>query len=194
MKVCRSCQKMNIGAGNPGTGPYAEGAGYAKSVELCRPCATEAGWENMHSDDGHDGIANGGGNAEEFGGQAELDRVIEAMKSCWICKPELNHAGFDPTVRVGTTRQGMRLTVPVRAPGKVKAEAVKAQLPEGYSASIRTEKGRTTLRASCKFGGVKLVLHWDAARGGFVSGTAQATNGTFKRVRNASEALRATGV
>lgn len=174
-KTCRSCQIRAIGTGNPGTGPYAEDASYAKSVELCRPCATEAGWENMHSDDGH-----------EDGDSEDAD-----VAGCWVCYPELNLAAKPRSERAGSTRQGMRLTVPIRANGKAKAEAVKAQLPEGYTATIRTEKGRTTLRVK---GAVTIVLNWDAYRGAFVSGTAQATNGTAKRVRNASEALRYAGV
>ncbi len=159
--------------------------------DQCLPCHTEAGFENQHSDDAHDAVANGADPAEFTGGQATVDSIKKDMETCWICVPALNEAAKDYTPRAGTSRSGMRLTVPVRAAGKTKAEAVKAQLPEGYTATIRTVKGRTTLTAK---GAVTLVLHWDAHRGGFSSGTAQATNGTAKRVRNASEALRAAGV
>jgi hypothetical protein len=167
-KTCPICQNRPMYTGK---GPGVDEA--PRLSEMCNFCYTEGGWENEHQDDAH---------------QQGMQGSIEG---CWICHPELNLATKPASERAGTSRQGMRLTVPVRAAGKTKAEAVKAQLPEGYTATIRTEKGRTTLRAK---GAVTLVIHWDAARGGFVSGTAQATNGTAKRVRNASEALRAAGV
>lgn len=190
-KTCRSCKSRKIGTGNPGRGMYAETAEFARSVELCRPCATEAGWENMHNDDGHDGIKNGGADPSEFGGQENLDGVLTAMKQCWICVPELNKAGMAPaTERAGASRAGMRLTVSIRAAGRTKAEQVKAQLPEGFKVTVRAEKGTTVLRAK---GPVNIVLSWDQ-RGAYAGGTVQATNGTARKVRNASEALRYAGV
>lgn len=152
-------------------------------ADQCRACHVEAEHENTHSDYGHDIDGPDLPNDDDASGGR--------VKGCWICHPEINEALATYKARTGTSRQGMRLTVPVRAAGKAKAEAVKAQLPEGYTVTIRQEKGRTTLRAK---GPVTLVLHWDAHRGGFAAGTAQATNGTAKRVRNASEALRAAGV
>ena len=166
-KTCPICEKRKM---YTGTGP---GVDRVTGHEMCNFCYTEGGWENEHNDDAH-----------EQGMQGKVD-------GCWICHPELNLAQKAKRNADGSSRVGMRLTVPIRATGKAKAEAVKAQLPEGYTATIRTVKGRTTLTAK---GAVTLVLHWEAARGGFFSGTAQATNGTAKRVRNASEALRATGV
>jgi hypothetical protein len=60
------------------------------------------------------------------------------MKDCWICHPKLNLARKSKVERTGSIRVGMRLTVPVRAAGKAKAEAVKAQLPEGYASTTET--------------------------------------------------------
>jgi hypothetical protein len=92
--------------------------------------------------------------------------------------------------RAGTSRAGMRITVPIRAAGKAKADAVKAQAPDGFKVTVSTKDGITTLRAK---GAVNVTMIWDAARGAFLSGTAQATNGSAKKVRNASEGLRAMG-
>jgi hypothetical protein len=85
----------------------------------------------------------------------------------------------------------MRITVPIRAAGRDKANAVKAQVPDGFKVTISTKDHVVTLRAK---GAVNVTLTWDADRGAFQSGTAQATNGTAKKIRNASEGLRAMGV
>ena len=159
-------------------------------ADQCRACHVEAEWENTHSDYGHEGIANGGGDADEFGGQEEFDRVKAEMKQCWICVPDLNEAAKDYVPRAGTSRAGMRLTVSIRAAAKTKAQQVQAQLPEGFKATVRTEKGVTTLRAK---GPVTIILRWNE-NGAFTSGTVQATDGTTRKVRNASEALRHAGV
>lgn len=186
-KTCPICQNRPMYTGK---GPGADEA--PRLSEMCNFCFTEGGWENEHQDDSHDAIKNGGADAGEFGEEEQLTAVLDMMKACWICEPKLNLAKKAKRETAGTSRTGMRLTVPVRAAAKAKAEAVKAQLPEGYAASIRTVKGVTTLKAA-KAVGVGIVLRWDV-RGAFVSGTAQAGNGTTKRVRNASEALRAVGV
>lgn len=80
------------------------------SLPYCDPCATEAGWENVHSDDAHDALA-----------QAIATNVYATwmtpailadaastpgftMANCWICHPELNQAAKDYTPRTGTPR------------------------------------------------------------------------------------------
>lgn len=169
-KKCRSCQSRTIGTGNPGSGPFAEDAQYAKSVDLCRPCATEAGWENMHADGEHD------------------------TESCWECHPELNRAGFDPNAaaRAGTSRAGMRMTVPVRASGLDKANAVADRIRERFAVQISKptkRNGQVTRLVLDNAGDFSLDLRWDAA-GRFLYGPSTA-NG--KKVRNVSGALRAIG-
>jgi hypothetical protein len=168
-KTCPICQNRKMYSGK---GPGVDEA--ARLSEMCNFCYTEGGWENTHNDNGHE---------DANSGEPE-------MAGCWICHPELNLATRPArNAGAGTSRSGMRLTVSIRAAAKTKAEQVKAQLPEGYKATIRTEKGITTLRAK---GAVTLVLNWEGNR--WIGGTAQATNGTAKKVRNASEALRAAGV
>lgn len=58
-----------------GTGP-GEDVDYANAIDMCNPHATEASWENEHTDDGHDD------------GEDPFDR----MKDCWVCHDELNAA------------------------------------------------------------------------------------------------------
>lgn len=183
-KTCSICPNRPMYTGK---GPGVDQAPHLS--EMCNFCYTEGGWENTHNDDNHDALKNGGADADEFE-TGELAAILETMENCWICHPEMNLAQKPRNERAGTSRAGMRLTVSIRAAAKAKAEQVKAQLPDGYKATIRTEKGVTTLRAK---GAVTIVLRWNE-RGAFTSGTAQATNGTAKKVRNASEALRACGV
>jgi hypothetical protein len=75
-----------------GTRPMTSGRN--DSLPYCDPCATEADWENVHSDNGHDdeeAVANGWDTAE-------------SVAACWICHPELNEAAKDYTPRTGTSR------------------------------------------------------------------------------------------
>lgn len=169
-KTCPICKDRPMYTG--------KGAGVDEAPrlsEMCNFCFTEGGWENEHQDGGH------GDGADD-----------PSPHDCWICFPNLNLAKKGRhSAGAGTSRAGMRITVPIRATGKDKAAAVKGQIPEGYKVTVTTKDGQTVLRAK---GAINVTLIWDAARGAFLSGTAQATNGTAKKVRNASEALRAMGV
>jgi hypothetical protein len=167
-KTCRVCQSRKVAQGIV-RGQGDTDAGTARAVELCIPCFAEAGWENEHSDDGH-GTEHEGSNSTDY---------------CWICHPELNEAAATYVARVGTSRAGMVITVPLKASGQEKAAAVKAQIPTGYAVGIKTVKGVTTLKAA-KGVGDGLVLQWDA-QGRFVYGPSTA-NG--KKVRNVAAALR----
>lgn len=168
-KTCRSCQIRQIATGTlKGADVAYLDRAQARAVELCNLCLVEADYENVHSDDGHD-----------------EDNKVDG---CWICYPELNQrtAADAKGARqsTGTSRVGMVITVPLRASGKDKAEAVKAQMPVGAQHTLRTVKGITTLKAWTKEHAVKLV--WDA-QGRF---DYDASNGDAKKVRNVAAALR----
>lgn len=63
----------------------------ANSAESCTPCFDEAGWENSHSDGGHDSLKerlSHDGYVPTSFEQAEMTE----MDKCWICHPELNDA------------------------------------------------------------------------------------------------------
>lgn len=68
-KICYSCKHRAVG-----TGPGDEDPKQARSLDLCVTCLTESGWENTHSDEGHEDSNDG----------------EPAMAHCWICHPELN--------------------------------------------------------------------------------------------------------
>jgi hypothetical protein len=71
-KLCIICGRRNATSAN---GPDMN--------DMCDPCYTEAGWENTHSDGGHDEI--------NAGTYVNADEKIY-MDNCWICHPELNKA------------------------------------------------------------------------------------------------------
>jgi hypothetical protein len=158
---------------------------------ICQICLTEAEWENIHSDNGHEGIESLTKAETNFKTVKAFNAFVAETKAeteqCWVCHPELNEAKKAYTPRTGTSREGIRLTVPPKADPKTKAltvaEKIEGQYFEKGSVKVRTVKGVTTLTA----GDVKLV--WDV-RGRFVS-AGSLVNG--KKVRNVSEALRVLG-
>lgn len=89
-----------------------------------------------------------------------------------------------------------RITVPIRASGKDKAQAVAEKLTEarpGYAVSIRTAKGVTTLKVA-EAEGEGMVLRW-SVEGQFQYGSSTVTSGgKSSKVRNVSGALRAVGI
>lgn len=163
-KTCRSCQIRQIATGTlKGADAAYTDKATARAVELCNLCLAEADYENVHSDDGHDGDSK--------------------VDGCWICYPELNQRATADAKSArqvtGTSRVGMVITVPLRASGAEKANAVKAQI-NGHKVTVRTVKGITTLKAGT------VVLRWDA-QGRF---DYDASGIGDKKVRNVAAALR----
>jgi hypothetical protein len=87
------------------------------------------------------------------------------------------------------------MTVPLRASGPEKAEAVRGQLKRSVakqSDKIFTRKGITTYSAQTRAG--QLTLRWDAA-GHFLYDASGIKEGSrTRKVRNVAEALRLAGV
>jgi hypothetical protein len=63
----------------------------------CIECDTEGGWENTHSDSGHDLINRATAT------RALTTEESEEIAGCWICYPELNEAQNPTPRRVGHT-------------------------------------------------------------------------------------------
>lgn len=163
--------------------------------QLCAPCLEEAEWENSHSDNAHEDVTNlpvgeipahwtFKARTSKASKLAQVASVRTETETCWICHPEFNKAKASYTARVGTSRQGIVLTVPPKADAKTKAltvaERIEGQHFEKGSVKVRTAKGVTTLRAG------ELTLTWDA-KGRFL---AEGSSVNGKKVRNVSEALR----
>lgn len=161
-KRCVSCKvRPQLKPGEPN---------FSYGPESCGPCYEEGGWENTHSDYGHDEtsetvVAEG---ADESG---------HRVTGCWICYPELNLAQKPYTPRTGTSRVGVVHTVPIRESGRTKADIVAEVI--GDSAKISKAKGGI-IRLRTADG---TDLRWEGRRfiGGKVDG---------KVVRNVAEALR----
>lgn len=59
--------------------------------DLCTLCLEYAGWENQHEDDGHERLTKKQ--------MSEYPQIVEDMKSCPVCHPELDPRNV--TKRVG---------------------------------------------------------------------------------------------
>lgn len=86
--LCNVCGTRTVGSGGRQYDTQS-----ASSLGLCGYCYEEAGWENTHSDWGHD--ANSETVVEGDGEDENGHRV----KGCWICFPELNMAQKPHTPR-----------------------------------------------------------------------------------------------
>lgn len=87
-KLCTVCNTRTQYTG-PGDDPA------PRLTEMCNPCYTEGGWENTHSDGGHDAIKAGTFVAD--------NHTAMDMQICWICNPEMNLAQKVTTPRTGHT-------------------------------------------------------------------------------------------
>jgi hypothetical protein len=179
-----------------GSGPGND-AVYAKSVKMCNPHATEAGYENEHSDYGHETFETLTVRKSSFKTKAELDaykaQLREETARCWICHPELNEATKPYTTRQGTSRAGIVIHVTIRAAGETKAAETQAQIEaiggEGeFKFKIATAKKTGEVAFTATGGKQEFILFWDA-RGRFIGGSVR-ENGKTRKVRNVAEVLR----
>lgn len=151
----------------------------------CIPCYDEAGWENAHSDHGHNDIDTYTVDNTHFNEQAEVDAYIaetkREMEECWICQPSLNKA-TGAKERVGTARLGMKFNVTIKADGATKAAEVTALLKaRGLSGAKVTDTRDGVMLELPKAG---IVCVWSA------SGKRIVTQVNGKNVRNVSEILQ----
>jgi hypothetical protein len=173
-----------------GSGPGND-ADYARSIKMCNPHATEAGYENEHRDRGHDAIN------EKVAAKKRLTKAQAAeaprTTNCWICNPELNEAAKAYSPREGTSRAGMVINVPIRAAGIEKAMTVEARLSDEVQNgrfSIKTTVAKKTgeVALTAKSAQESFILFWDA-QGHFLGGSVSEGDKT-RKVRNVAEVLR----
>jgi hypothetical protein len=165
---------------------------FSHGTESCEPCDTLGGWENAHSDAGHDDIDSYTVENTTFKTKAEVKAYIaetkREMESCWVCHPELDQTRKDYTPRTGTSRKGMKLNVTRSQSAKEKAALVTMAIEGKGNGSVKvyTRKGVTTLTG--KIGDeITVKVVWDGAR--FSTGQ---ING--RKVRNVSETLKLIAV
>lgn len=187
---CTSCATRKPGQGSASKGDRDS----AKSVGLCIPCYEFGGWENTHSDNAHDSLANGGADAAEFsGGQETIDSITAEMKHCWVCHPELDESSKTYVPRAGTSRAGMKMNVTGGQNGIEKAEAVQKALGKRFALKVTKVKGRVVLDAAENGSPFGFSIEWDS-RGRFQYGPSTVNvNGKTRKVRNVSELLRLAG-
>lgn len=101
--AAKKCTVCSIRA--PKTG--SKGTETSPHNDLCNYCFEESGWENTHSDYGHDAILA----AIEAGTELTKRQQDEAemMQDCWICHPERNLAKLPAkAASTGPKAQGTR--------------------------------------------------------------------------------------
>jgi hypothetical protein len=150
-------------------------------ADMCEADYIESGYENEHSDYGHQtGKGDQGGDVEH----------------CWVCFPDLKADFISAVYRpghVGTSRAGMKLSVPVRAAGQVKAATTKARLDAaGIESSVKGKKG--TIRLVIESGDVRITLAWDINGAYLYEESSVIKGGKARKVRNVKAALTALGI
>lgn len=93
--LCNVCGTRTVGSGGRKYDTQA-----AASNRLCGPCDSEGGWENEHSDRGHDA------DAAEVAKSTDEDTADKRVEGCWICYPELNMAQREHTPRTSKSGSG----------------------------------------------------------------------------------------
>lgn len=182
-------------------------------MPYCEPCSTQADWENVHSDQAHDLVlaADEAGKKVSVKGwtnmktRAEVDAYVDEqlrpeMEQCWVCHPELDETQREYTPRRGTSRLGMIINVPQRAPGQEKAATLLGRISQGIAlpgadgpvtesdVKISTRKGITTLKLH------DFTCAWDEQGRWFYGMTSYVDDkGRTRRIRNAAEFLRLVG-
>jgi hypothetical protein len=153
--------------------------------DQCLPCYEEGGWENSHSDAGHDDL-----------NLAKLTEEQAAeVHGCWICYPELNQA--KRPARQGQSRAGMVIV----AKGteihksllfKKEAEAIGWTVEiskETYEMAADAEGEGTRHYATATRGADSISLAWDGRAYDYSASSARIA-GKDRKVRNLKEALR----
>lgn len=205
---CTVCGVRSIGSGRGD-----EDKGTLRALKMCNPCATEGGWENTHSDAGHETIDTITVRNSSFKTKAALEEwkaeERKVMERCWICHPELNAAKVEYVAKDGTSREGMVVHARGGISGKV-ACLQEAGVKAGGKVEIKEEtvtrgKGKdkeevvisTTLVWRSRIG-AELTVVWDHA-GRFQYGPSLAVGRISedtpakeapRKIRNVAEALR----
>jgi hypothetical protein len=80
-KLCNVCEKRRVGT--TGEDPVS-----AKHSGMCGLCYDEGGWENTHTDRGHESFRTEDGTID----LTLADEDGTPLKHCWICNPAANEA------------------------------------------------------------------------------------------------------
>lgn len=145
---------------------------------LCdRGCLDYAGWENTHSDSGHD---------------TDASAPKDEMDQCPICHPELDPRTAKPT---GKSRMGMVIVAKGSEIHKSETFRVAAEAA-GWTVNVLGyvtdgEEGEERYVATATKDGQTIELAWNGRAYDYHSSSATlALNGKARKVRNLKEALR----
>jgi hypothetical protein len=141
---------------------------------LCTPCFDYAGWENTHSDSGHD--------VDASAPKAEMDE-------CPVCHPEL-----DPRKAKATGRSRAGMVIVAKGSEIHKSQIFKeAAEAAGWTVTVTGESyGEdevTRYYADAHKGDEAIQLAWDGRAYDYAASSAR-INGKDRKIRNLKEALR----
>lgn len=158
---------------------------------MCIPCYDESGWENTHSDQGHDRIAAAiiANEVLSDTDQAEVD----VMAACWICRPELNEASATYVPRKGTSRAGMVMNTTHSQAPTTKAQIVAAKAEGKGKVEISASQMNVFIKVTCSAGTLQLAWTMDGAYDYDNSAWTATGSGKTVKVRNVAAALRLIG-
>lgn len=172
-------------------------------LKYCSACLRLEEDGNHHSDAGHEYLlatADADLTLKDWNFRTKkalmtwVDSERKVMETCWVCHPELDETKVEYTPRRGTSRLGMVINVPQRAPGQEKAAVLLARITNGATqfsdtdVKIATKKGVTTLKVA------DFTCAWDEQGRWTYGGTSYTDdNGRARRIRNAAEFLRLVG-
>lgn len=167
-KRCQVCDKRPIDRKTAG-----------KDSTLCGPCFEYAGWENTHSDNGHEGQGDLPSAPQE---------LLEEMAVCPVCQ------GDDPAdkpVKANGSKPGRKVSKPVaRKPGQSKGEKF-AEIAKANGWKPRrelTENGHLETVTAHAAGGEWVQIQWRDGSCLNTGTTHRGTDGKVRKVRNASAA------
>lgn len=149
---------------------------------LCPACYEYAQWENTHTDEGHEAVAD------------STSEEIELMTGCPVCHPELDPRKAPHGERKGTSRAGMVIVAKGSEVHKSNVFKVAAEAA-GWTVKVmdtfdETEgDGPARYYADAHRGDDAIQLAWDGRAYDYPSSSAR-INGKDRKVRNLKEALR----
>lgn len=165
-KVCFECGKAKIDFKTQG-----------RDSTMCEPCFEYAGWENTHSDDGHDDyatIAQIRQNRIDFD-DAHVDVRLDEMRECPVCEEhKMGPFALAPSnATVG--RKALRFEADAKA--------------AGWTALARNSGARDGVSlVTARRGDEEITLAWDGSAYDYDASEYKAANGKVRKIRNASAA------
>lgn len=174
-KRCQVCGKRPVDRKTQG-----------RDSTMCEPCFEYAGWENTHSDNGHDSEGYGTTDAD-----TEAAWLAE-KENCPVCRGN-NPANDDVKTKVNGSKPGRKVAKPMAVASKsfdAKAKAFAAiAKAAGWKARVH-EVSKTSFQVTATLGIETVSMVWDNGAYQYDLSEHKDTNGRKAKIRNASAARK----